>query len=807
MKKVLFPILVAVLALAMLMSVGIVQADMYDDWPMFHHDASNSGYTPFDGPDTNDVAWTYQTGASVYSSPAVLDGMLYVGSLDGKLYALDSETGLQAWNFTAAGPIYSSPAVDSNQVYFLDESGTMYALDAATGAQNWAIALGNGSWDWSSPALHGGNVFIADSTGWMHSLKTSDGTSNWNTYIGAEPNPMIAVANGKVYGATHNFDNSAPTLVALDETTGAVVWTYDYYTYHGGVTGMINCNGAAVADGDSDGDLDVYFGVYNWGGAGPQAICLDEATGIENWAVSIGGDSTSTPAVHGGVVFIGSDDNDVYALHAGTGVVKWTYTTGGQVWSSPAVADGKVYVGSLDHILYALDEETGAEVWKYDTGASRLWPSPAVADGMVFIGSENGKVYAFQHDLRISKELVYAWPDPDLGGDDWILDLDEKWYFTLNITVTNKDTDDAFTDVVVTDNFGGDLELVSTQVDGGTTYDWSGYPLTKKKKDNSFTQGEVTVEWSGKSKKVHLFWNVDDGTLSPGETHTLTVVVATDENPKGQQEYTSDGRHCLNSGATIKGIIHDEQLSATTDPICINTGDDFTPHVLIYYGHGGADAGDGVTFNQLKAHYDAAGYSTDYTNVFPADLSPYKLIILVAPGAHDDTGTNYFTAAQVSAFQSFMLSPLKGRLVVMGDHSGVFGINTVNNLLGALGVGITQNADAATGDSDTCPPITDITADQITTGVSGLDLSATSSLTLAGMATSLVRLQAGWTCGSGTGGETVIAVDQIAGAPSRPGSDVVVIGDTQGIDDYALSDPQGDGIANNLVFADNVVGF
>jgi len=337
--------------------------------------------------------------------------------------------------------------------------------------------------------------------------------------------------------------------------------------------------------------------------------------------------------------------------------------------------------------------------------------------------------------------------------------------------------------------------------------------LKGKQKEATYSTsvGNVTILWTGKTEKAHLFWDVDGGTLGPGETRTLTVVVATDQNPKGQQEYTSEGEHCLNSGATVKGTIHNEQLSATTDPICVNTGDDFTPHVLIYYGNGGADPGSQgsglADFNQLKAHYDAAGYSTDYTDVFPADLSPYKLIILVAPGIDLDNGTHYFTAAQVSAFQSFMLSPLKGRLVVMGDHSGIFGINTVNNLLGALGVGITQNADAVTSDGDSCPYITDITADQITTGVSGLDLSATSSLNLTGTAKSLVRLQSGWTCGSGTGGETVIAVDQIAGAPSRPGSDVVVIGDTQGIDDYALSDPQGDGIADNLVFADNLVGF
>jgi len=171
---------------------------------------------------------------------------------------------------------------------------------------------------------------------------------------------------------------------------------------------------------------------------------------------------------------------------------------------------------------------------------------------------------------EVTKELV-EWSD---GGDeDGIIEVGEKWCFTLNITVTNN-TPLPITNVIVKDNFGGDLELVSTQVDGGAVSDWSGYPLTKK--DNSVTQGEVTVEWSGKSEKAHLFWNVEDGTLSPGETHTLTVVVATDQNPGSKQQYTSPGTHCLNSGATAKGFVELAsgvwEVSDTTDEICVETG-------------------------------------------------------------------------------------------------------------------------------------------------------------------------------------------------------------------------------------------
>ena len=550
MRKILS--ILTVLTLAMFMVAGVVSANSEnDDWPMFHHDLSLSGYTMYDGPDTSDLAWSWATGKGIQSSPAIVDGVLYFSTLDGQLIARNAEDHSPVWTTYVASPIHSSPAVAEGKVYFLAENGYLYALNTVDGSQAWSTYIGNGGWDWSSPAVHNGNVFIATSAGNVTSLNGGTGIPNWSTYIGGSPNSMIAVANGKVYSGTHNFDNSAPTLVALNEADGSIAWTYDYYLYHGGVTGMINCNGVAVADGDGDGYLEVYFGIHNWYGTGPQAICLDEATGAEEWAVSIGGNSTSTPAIHEGVIFIGSDDGNVYALDAtASGAVLWTYSTGDSVWASPAVADGKVYVGSLNHWFYALDEQTGSLVWSYYTGStSRLVSSPAVADGMVFVCDEEGEIFAFQSDLRITKELV-EYLDADEDGD---IEVGEYTEFWLSITVENTDTDDTISSVVVKDRLGGDLMLVS--------YD---EPAV----------GTVETYVKGNTEKVFLTWDGFD--LGPGETATLNLLVATDVNPgQGkkavpQNEYTEAGTHELNSGANVKGILHEVQLSATSDSITVD---------------------------------------------------------------------------------------------------------------------------------------------------------------------------------------------------------------------------------------------
>lgn len=378
-----------------------------EDWPMFHHDLALSGHTTARAPGSGNVLWTYQTGAAVESSPAVVGDRVYIGSRDGKFYCLDKMTGSPVWPpYDTGSPVQSSPAVAAGIVYFLAENGTVYALKADAGTLVWSRNIGNGGWDWSSPAVHDGKVFVASSTGMLYGLDAEDGTVAWMTMVGGTPDSPIAVRNGKVYTGTHNFNNTSATLVAVDEATGSILWSYDYYLYHSDVVGMVNSNGAAIADGNGDGQLEVYFGVYNWAGSDDQAVCLNEASGAEVWTQNIGGNSTSTPAVHDGAIFIGSDDRNLYAIDAADGSVRWTSPTGGAIYSAPAVSgDGKVCFGSLDHTVYCVDESTGAPVWSYFTGTSRLRSSPAITDCMLFIGNENGKVYAFGTSLSVGIDI------------------------------------------------------------------------------------------------------------------------------------------------------------------------------------------------------------------------------------------------------------------------------------------------------------------------------------------------------------------------------------------------------------------
>ena len=106
-----------------------------DWWPMFHHDLNHSGYSTADTTETNNVTWTYTTGGWVYSSPAVSDGKVYIGSDDDSFYCLDADNGTEIWNYATGDWVDSSPAVSDGKVYFGSLDYKMYCLDAGDGTK------------------------------------------------------------------------------------------------------------------------------------------------------------------------------------------------------------------------------------------------------------------------------------------------------------------------------------------------------------------------------------------------------------------------------------------------------------------------------------------------------------------------------------------------------------------------------------------------------------------------------------------------------------------------------------------------
>jgi outer membrane protein assembly factor BamB len=364
-----------------------------DWWPMFHHDLAHSGYSTSTAPTTNKILWTYTTGGNVDSSPAVADGVVYVGSYDGNVYALNALTGALVWKYPTGSQVGASPAVAGGVVY-VSSGAYLYALNATTGALVWKLLITP-----TSLTVVNGIVYVGSGDGNLYALNATTGALMCKTAYptgGAVGMISPAVSGGLVYVGDHDY-----SVYAVNATTGAYVWSFG--------TGGPVPSSPAVADGVVYVGSDDFF-VY----------ALNATTGALIWADRTGWSVPCSPAVVEGVVYVGSHDYNVYALDAATGNEIWGFTTGAAVWSSPAVAGGIVFVGSEDNNFYALSATTGLPIWKYATGGW-VMSSPAVANGVVYVGSDDGKVYAFgpaasAHDVAVAnvESLDVPWDNSGL---------------------------------------------------------------------------------------------------------------------------------------------------------------------------------------------------------------------------------------------------------------------------------------------------------------------------------------------------------------------------------------------------------
>ena len=90
-----------------------------------------------------------------YTSPAIINGLVYVGSHDHNVYALNAATGAKLWSYTTGDSVESSPSVTNGIVYIGSNDHNIYALDAQSGAKIWNYTTGNAVY--SCPAVVDGN--------------------------------------------------------------------------------------------------------------------------------------------------------------------------------------------------------------------------------------------------------------------------------------------------------------------------------------------------------------------------------------------------------------------------------------------------------------------------------------------------------------------------------------------------------------------------------------------------------------------------------------------------------------------------
>ncbi|MEY7849313.1 PQQ-binding-like beta-propeller repeat protein [Natrarchaeobius sp. A-rgal3] len=333
--------------------------------------------------------WEFETAGYASSAPGFDGKRLYVGTWDHRFHAVDADTGDEIWTLQPGHRFGdSSPAVVDGVVYVGSygdapmvvsgpddedefEAPAIFALEAETGEERWRYdAFDDRESVSSSPAVADGLVFVVSPDGELLALEADSGDERWRRDLRAHSDVSPTVIDSVVYcpgrpddDEMRENDEVRGKLWALETGTGETRWSADLselslrtspavddgVVYLAGST-VEACPGLAEdCEAESSGTL----------------YAIDAESGEGRWEADLAADTRSSPAVADGTVYVGngtamsaiggdgeprfevdfreheSDDDEVRYLN-----------------SSPAVADGRVYVGTSDGRLYAIGDAT-----------------------------------------------------------------------------------------------------------------------------------------------------------------------------------------------------------------------------------------------------------------------------------------------------------------------------------------------------------------------------------------------------------------------------------------------------------------
>lgn len=409
MKQILLTILIA------LTFFFYHQVNAQEDAMFRGNPSHNKNYQGFENKIFNKVAWKFETGAAIRSTAIVVNDLVYFGSSDGFLYALNKKNGTLQWKYNCGSSVTSSPAFSNRLVYVLSEHQNLFALNAQTGKLAWKKNIGEDKpYDWgfdyyfSSPVINGDTLLIASADGKLLSLNKKDGKQFWqfktNDFLRATP----ALIDGAVYIGDTNGD-----MYAVDSKTGAQKWVFHTFgtSLNNDTIGFDRkaIISSAVIEGDA-----VVFGCRDG-----FLYCVNRFTGELKWKFDhIVSWVISSPSVVNGHVITGtSDGHFVQSIDINTGKEAWrTYGTA-PLWSSPLAVGDHVYIGGNEGVLYCLDIATGKKEAHPFCVNAKIFSSPVIDETNMFIGADDGTFYCLAPEEINTKEFNhYEYWDQQIGS-------------------------------------------------------------------------------------------------------------------------------------------------------------------------------------------------------------------------------------------------------------------------------------------------------------------------------------------------------------------------------------------------------
>lgn len=313
--------------------------------------------------------WTSRAGRRFTGQVQVEDNVLYGGSVDRKVYAVDLSNGDVRWSSRLPGMILGGVLVAGDTIFAASSrpQGRVYALDRTKGKQIWKVSIDPVG---APLALIGGVLVALTQRGDVLALDPANGKERWRRRVGTSRTAAVPAGTGGMLVATTD------SLIRLSIADGKVTHRA---RSPGTVLSPWLAHGGGLLAGTSDSQLVSIR---------PEDLTL-------NWSLRVDAPVLDSPAALGDTLFLATRRGTVYRIGADSEpVAKRIVSLHWPISAPVTVVGGQVILGGADGTIRALRTD-GSEIWRV-----RVW-SPvelgpiAMGDGLIAVGG-NGDLHRFR---------------------------------------------------------------------------------------------------------------------------------------------------------------------------------------------------------------------------------------------------------------------------------------------------------------------------------------------------------------------------------------------------------------------------
>jgi outer membrane protein assembly factor BamB len=342
-------------------------------------------------------------------SPAVDNNLVFAGSDQGELVALNLDTGRQVWiKKYKRMQVSAGPAAALGMVVFGTTKGFVIALEGSSGKELWRTRVNSELL--SAPAISEKVVVMRAVDGHLHGFDASNGKELWSV---EQQVPRLSLRGTAIpviakEVAVSGFDNGKVMAVSLN--TGDKVWDTALATPHGRteLDRLVDVDSAVSVVGDN---------VFASGFQGRTAmIALD--SGQIWWAHDMS--SYRGLATDGENLFVTQSDGVVVALRQRDGSEVWhNDKLKRRALSAPAVTSTAIVVADFQGYLHWLDRSTGELVARQRVAKFRVSSAPVAVHDTVVVLTDSGRLAAFRATPKVAAAAAPAAvaPEPAAPAD------------------------------------------------------------------------------------------------------------------------------------------------------------------------------------------------------------------------------------------------------------------------------------------------------------------------------------------------------------------------------------------------------